>query len=86
MLLLLVGFLWIMLDALQGFADYQHSRWIWQAQRLPEGRVIERDPAVAAMRQMGLALKDRHRVVVYPAFLMLGGGLAIAYGSRPKRL
>lgn len=75
--LLVTGFLWITWDAVDSFVGYQHKRWIWQSQHLPAGETIPRTEAVGAMRELSLALKDRHRVVLIPALLMLAGGLAI---------
>jgi uncharacterized membrane protein HdeD (DUF308 family) len=80
--LLVVGFLWIAWDAASGFTTYQHSRWIWQSQHLPEGETIKRTDAIGAMRELSLALKDRHRVVVVPALLMLVGGMVTAFNPR----
>jgi hypothetical protein len=80
--LLVVGFLWIASDAVVGFVGYQHTRWVWQSQHLPEGETIKRTEAVSAMRELSLALKDRHRVVVVPALLMLVGGMVTAFSPR----
>jgi hypothetical protein len=64
--LLVIGFLWIAADAVIGFVGYQHLLWIWQSQHLPEGGTIKRTEASRAMRELSLALKNRHRVVVMP--------------------
>jgi hypothetical protein len=58
--LLIVGFLWIAWDAIEGFNVYQHSRWVWQSQHLPEGEMIKRADAVTALRELSLALKNTH--------------------------
>ena len=71
--LLAAGFLWIVWDAFDGFVSYQHTRWIWQSQQLPAGETVRRDDAVTAMRGLSLDLKDRHRVVLIPTLMMLGG-------------
>lgn len=81
-LLLVVGFLWIAWDAADSFVGYQHGRWIWQSQHLPAGDTIQRTEAVGAMRELSLALKDRHRVVLLPALMMLAGGLIAAFSKR----
>jgi hypothetical protein len=81
--LLILGFLWIAWDAAFSFADDQHGIWIWTSQNMPPGDTLTRAQASASMRQLSLALKDRHRVIVIPALLMLGGGLAAAL-SRPR--
>jgi hypothetical protein len=83
--LLVVGFLWIAWDAADSFVGYQHMRWIWQSQHLPAGETIQRTEAVGAMRELSLALKDRHRVVFIPALLMLAGGLTAAFTRRTQR-
>jgi hypothetical protein len=80
--LLVVGFLWIAWDAAVGFTDKQYTVWIWQSQHLPAGDTLTRSQASAAMRELSLALKDMHRVVVIPALLMLVGGLMAAFGQR----
>ncbi len=82
--LLVVGFLWIAWDAAESFVAYQHMRWIGQSQHLPAGETVQRTEAVGAMRELSLALKDRHRVVFAPALLMLAGGLMAAFGRRTQ--
>jgi hypothetical protein len=57
-------------------------RWIWQCQHLPAGETIQRTHAADAMRELSLALKDRHRVVFIPALLMLAGGFAAAFSRK----
>jgi hypothetical protein len=37
------------------------------------------------MRELSLALKDRHRVIIIPAVLMLAGGLVAAFGPRRQK-
>jgi len=83
--LLLFGFLWIAVDTADTFVGYQHTRWMWQSQHLPEGETIKRTDAIAAMRDLSLALKDRHRVVFLPALLMLAGGLVAAFSRRKQK-
>jgi hypothetical protein len=83
--LLLVGFIWIAWDAADGFVGYQHTRWVWQSQYLPEGETIKRTEAIRAMRELSLALKNRHRVVVDPALLMLFGGIVAGFSSRRQK-
>jgi hypothetical protein len=80
--LLIAGFLWIAWDCAAGFVGYQYTRWIWGAQHLPEGETIRRDDAAGAMRALSLDLKDRHRELLIPAFIMLAGGLIL--GSRRR--
>ncbi len=84
-LLLVSGFIWIALDTAEGFVGYQHARWIWQTQHLPEGESIKRDEASKAMRDLSLALKDRHRVLFVPAAIMLAGGLLAAFSKQEVR-
>ena len=81
-LLLIAGFLWIAGD---GFTNYQHARWAGQSQHLPAGETIPRAEAVRAMRKLSLALKDRHRLVLVPATLMLTGGLLVTFKGSTNR-
>jgi hypothetical protein len=81
--LLVVGFAWLLIDAATSFTSYQHTRWIWQSQNLPAGDSVPREAAVSAMRELSLDLKNRHRVVIKPAGMMLIGGLLIFF-SRPE--
>ncbi len=76
--LLIFGFLWIAFDTADSFVGYQHTHWLWQSQRLPNSETIKRTDAISAMRNLSLDLKDRHRVIVLPALLMLAGGLVAA--------
>ncbi len=83
--MLVVGILWIVWDAASGFVTAQHSMWIWQSQQMPTGEKITRSQASGAMRELSLALKDRHRIVVIPALLMLVGGFTAAFGRSAPR-
>jgi hypothetical protein len=85
-ILLVVGFLWIGYDAAFGFVDDQYISWIWQSQHLPSGDTIKRTDAVSAMRSLSLDLKDRHRVIVIPALLMLTGGLVAGLSQRKQKI
>lgn len=81
--LLVIGFSWTAWDAASGFVTDQHSMRIWQAQHLPPGDSVTRSEASGALRELSLALKDRHRVILIPALLMLtGGALGIFYGKK----
>jgi hypothetical protein len=82
--ILIVGFIWLMFDTISSYTSYQHRQWIWQSKNLPAGEEIPRDDAVMAMRELSLDLKDRHRVVIMPAALMLIGGL-LTFFARPRR-
>ena len=84
---LVVGFLWIAWDCADGFVGYQYVRWIWQTQHLPAGETIKRTDAAGAMRELSLDLKNRHRLVLIPALLMLAGGLVLGFrrSARPEK-
>ena len=86
LVLLLGGFLWIGWDCAADFVIYQHGRWMWQSQHLSAGDTIKRDEAIGAMRDLSIALKDRHRRVLLPAFVMFAGGFVSAFAPRSKRL
>ena len=83
--LLLVGFSWVIYDAVSSFTSYQHMRWILQSKNLPAGESIPRDEAVSAMRELSLTLKNRHRLIIVPSSLMLAGGLLIYLRNSPDR-
>ena len=78
---LILGFAWIAYDCFGGFTAFQHTNWIMSAKELPEGTDMPRDEAIMAIRKTSLRLKDRHRVVLIPAGLMLAGGLMLAMGG-----
>jgi hypothetical protein len=82
--LLVVGFLWIAGETTIGFVGYQHTMWIWQMKQLPPGDVVTKDEASDAMRKLSLRLKERHKIVLYPASMMLVGGLVVALSRRKK--
>ena len=71
---LILGFLWIAQDCFGGFTSYQHTRWIHASQNLPPGETITRQDGVKISRELALDLKDRHRLLLLPAGLMLLGG------------
>ena len=85
LVLLVLGFLWIAWDTATGFVSDQHSMWVWQSQHMPPGETITRSEASGAMRELSLALKNRHRVIILPALLMLAGGLIAAFSKRRQR-
>ena len=84
--LLVVGFLWIAYDVAEGFTMYQYVRWIWQTQQLPTGESVKRTEASRAMRDLSLDLRDRHRVIIAPALLMLTGGLIAGFSQRKQKI
>lgn len=84
LVLLIGGFLWIGWDAAVGFSDDQHTIWVAHTQHLSSGETLTRDQASIELRQLSLALKDRHRVVILPAILMLAGGLISALSNRKQ--
>lgn len=77
--LLFMGFLWIALDTAVSFTGYQYTRWILQSKNLPPGETLPREDAVTAMRDLSLALNERHRVIFIPALLMFTGGVILAF-------
>jgi hypothetical protein len=83
--LLLIGFLWIAWDVFDGFVGSSYSKWMWQSQQLPAGDSIRRDDAIKAMRELSIALKDRHQQLIFPAMFMLIGGLIAIFGSQKQR-
>lgn len=84
--LLLVGFAWLVVDVASSFTSYQYTRWVFASQNLPAGDSISRDSAVSAMRELSLDLKNRHRVVLIPACLMVAGGFLTYFGQNTGRV
>jgi|AntRauTorcE11897_2_1112592.scaffolds.fasta_scaffold99636_1 hypothetical protein len=84
--LLVIGFVWLLIDAGSSFTSYQHTKWIWKSQNLPAGDAVPRDVAVSAMRELSLDLNNRHRIVLLPGCVMLAGGLLILLARSPKRI
>ena len=76
--LCIFGFLWIIQDCFGGFTSYQHTRWIHSSQNLPPGETISREEGIKSSRELALDLKDRHRLILLPAGLMLLGGAILA--------
>lgn len=83
--ILIGGFFWLMFDALSSFASYQHRAWILQSKDLPVEDQIPRDRANSSMRELSLDLKNRHRIIVIPATLMLLGGLLIHFAPAESK-
>jgi hypothetical protein len=83
--LLLIGFLWIAWDVFDGFVSLSYTKWMSQSQHLPAGDAIKRDDAIKALRELSIALKERHQELIFPASLMLIGGLIAAFGSQKRR-
>jgi len=84
-ILLVGGFLWIGYDAAEGFTLHQYTRWMWQSKNLTAGETIQRAEAIHAMRDLSLDLKDRHRLILVPATLMLAGGLMAGLSQRKQK-
>ena len=82
-ILLVTGFLWIAWD-IDDFIAYQHAHWMWQSQHLPDGDVVKRTEAVNAMRDLSLSLNDKQKTFLFPAVLMLVGGLVAGFTGRSK--
>lgn len=84
--LLLAGFFWIGYDTLVGIVDDQHAIWIWQSKDMRPGDTLAMSQASGAMRELSLVLKDRHRVMLLPASMMLAGGLIAAFSKTRQRI
>ena len=81
---LVLGFLWIGYDVTMDFTRSQYMTWIvYVKTKLPEGDSISRQKASSLIKEMGLKLRDRHRLVIFPAVMMLAGGLMV--GRTPKK-
>jgi len=83
--LLIVGFLWIVFDASFHFTAFAYARWMWQSKQLPAGETVQRSEAVSGLRDMSLALKDRHRFILLPAALMFAGGMIVSFAPKMQR-
>ena len=83
--LLIAGFLWIALDVGFHFTAFSYTRWMWQSKQLPAGETVQRSEAVSGMRDMQIALNDRHRFVMLPAILMLAGGMIVSFAPKRQR-
>ena len=81
----MIGFLWIVLDCAFGFKQFQHSYWWRRSGELPAGEMIERSRAIGAMRDISLRLNERHRDIVLPALVMVTGSIVILLGSSRAR-
>ena len=58
-----------------GFSTYHHTAWMWHGQQLENKERIERKAAVSEMRDLSLDLKNRYRIALFPATLILIGGI-----------
>ena len=82
---LTLGFVWIAFDASVTFTAYSYAHWMWHTKQFSTGDVVPRAQAINGMRDFQIAVKDRHRLVLLPASLMLAGGLIGALGNRKER-
>lgn len=86
-ILLVGGVLWIAYDVAVGFTEDQYVMWIgYSKAKLPPGDPVARHDVVGVMRELCLDLKNRHRVVIVPAVMMLAGGLLLGARQRPPRV
>lgn len=60
-----------------------YTSWIWHTKNLPIEDQIPRNTASAAMRDISLETNQLVRRMIWPALVMLAGGLLI--GSRRKQ-
>ncbi|MEM8953487.1 MAG: hypothetical protein AAGD22_04975 [Verrucomicrobiota bacterium] len=82
--LVVLGFGWVLQDCFVGFVGWQHLTWVSGLGNLPAGESIPREEAGDAMRALALELKDRHRMVLLPAALMLIGSGILWWKSKPR--
>ncbi len=86
LLLLVIGFLWVLIDTQAGFVAYSYLSCVQHIKHLPEGDMVTRNDAGAAMRDLSLDLKNMHKAILMPVVLMFGGGLLTAFARRPKKV
>jgi hypothetical protein len=82
LLMFLLGFVWLVWQVCVSFTEYQYVRSIWQTQHLPAGEFIPRSDAASALRDLSIDLKDNQRHVLFPAAVMLVGGLVSTFVPR----
>jgi len=64
-------------------AGLTHPMWIWQSQHLPEGEMIPRTEAVAAMREFQLKANWLFRKMIFlPTVAMFLGGLILGISTK----
>ena len=80
--LLFIGFFWIVWDTTVGVSVAQYSTWMFYSKHLPTGDVVTHQEASKAMAQLALALRDRQRIILVPACLMLAGGIVLTIRRR----
>ena len=73
--LILGGFIWIILLALEYLIPNSHSSWVWHSQQLGALDNISKHKAVESLRELQLDIKKQKFIFLIPAILMLVGGL-----------
>ena len=70
-----IGFIWIAGVCLDLFGAQHHVLWIWHSQNLTVGDTISRADAVGQMRKLELAIQEVYQPLVFPAGMILLGGI-----------
>ncbi len=59
-----------------------YTSWIWHTKNLPTGDEIPRNAASSSMRDITLESNHLVRRMIWPAFVMLAGGLLVGNQKR----
>jgi hypothetical protein len=64
-----------------GFSAHQYTLWMWHSKQMA-AESVSRAEASGHIREVCLALTGRHRMVLFPAALMLIGGFICLIAKR----
>ncbi len=82
--LLIIGFMWIMLEITVGYSANSYTQSVWHQKNLSQSETIPRSEVISALNSLTLSLKKHQSRIFLPAFAMLLVGIMTTF-AKPKQ-
>jgi uncharacterized membrane protein len=82
--LLILGFMWIMLEITVGYSVNSYTQSMWHQKNLSQTETIPRSEVISTLNSLTLSLKKHQSRIFLPAFAMLLGGIITTF-AKPKQ-
>ncbi len=85
--LLIIGFMWIMLEITVVYSANSYTQSMWHQKNLTQTENIPRSEVISALASLTLNLKKHQSRIFLPAFVMLLGGImtTVAKSKNPNQ-